>query len=175
MLDSQVREWPMELQLPTREIGPREEPERYPTRFIVNYGQWTPEEHEEELRKASQTWNQYEWDRQAREAALREKEEHERSMEEWKAQVEGRGNSSLIQLFHMDHLQSRHRLCVFFQMFTKLSGRMILLWLQGHSQSSRKLLHHPADRGQKLSTQRVNLQGLVPYSPSAASTHHPSQ
>ena len=27
ILDSQVREWPMELQLPTGEIGPREEPE----------------------------------------------------------------------------------------------------------------------------------------------------
>ena len=36
MLDSQVREWPMGLQLPTDEIGPREEPERYPARFIVN-------------------------------------------------------------------------------------------------------------------------------------------
>ena len=29
-------------QLPTREIGPQEEPERYPTRCIVNDGQWTP-------------------------------------------------------------------------------------------------------------------------------------
>ena len=155
MLDSQVREWPMELQRPTREIGPREDS----TRFIVN-GQWTPEEYEEELRKASQAWNQYEWDRRAREAALREKEEHDRSVEEWKAQVEGRGFTDL-QLFHLDHLQKRHRLGVFFQMFTKLSGRMILLWLQGHNQSSRKLLHHQEDRGQKLSIQRVNLQGLV--------------
>ena len=54
MIDPQAREWPLELQLPTREIGPREEPERYPTRFIVNDGQWTPAENEEELRKASQ-------------------------------------------------------------------------------------------------------------------------
>ena len=67
MLGSQVREWPMELQRPTREFGPGEDP----TRFIVNDGQWTPEEHEQELRKASQAWNQYEWDRRAREAALR--------------------------------------------------------------------------------------------------------
>ena len=42
MIDPQAREWPVELQLPTREIGPREEPERYPTRLIVNEGQWTP-------------------------------------------------------------------------------------------------------------------------------------
>ena len=43
----------MELQLPTGEIGPREEPERYAARFIVNEGQWTPAEHEEVLRKAA--------------------------------------------------------------------------------------------------------------------------
>ena len=36
MIDPRVEEWSIELQLPTREIGPREEPERYPTRFIVN-------------------------------------------------------------------------------------------------------------------------------------------
>ena len=92
MLSSQVREWPMELQLPTGEIGPREEPERYPTRFILSEGQWTPEElHEVELRKAAQGVNQWHWSREAREAALREKEEQDRSVEEWKAQVEGRG------------------------------------------------------------------------------------
>ena len=32
-VDPQVREWPVELQLPTGEIGPRPEPEVYPTRF----------------------------------------------------------------------------------------------------------------------------------------------
>ena len=46
MIDLQARERAVEFQLPTREIGPREEPERYPTRFIVNDGQWTPEEHD---------------------------------------------------------------------------------------------------------------------------------
>ena len=39
MMDSQVQEYPVELQLPTGEIGPRKEPERYATRFIVNDGQ----------------------------------------------------------------------------------------------------------------------------------------
>ena len=63
MLDSQVREWPMELQLPTGENGPREEPERYPTRFIVNDGDWTPAEHEELLRKAAQGCNCRDWNR----------------------------------------------------------------------------------------------------------------
>ena len=43
------------------------------------------------LRKAAQGVNQWDWNREAREAALREKEEHDRSVEEWKAQVEGRG------------------------------------------------------------------------------------
>ena len=31
-VDPQMREWPVELQLPTGEIGPREEPEVYPIR-----------------------------------------------------------------------------------------------------------------------------------------------
>ena len=75
--------------------------------------------------------------------------------------------SQTIQLFHLDHLQKRHRLRVFFQMFTKLSGRMMLLGLQGHNQSSRKLLRQQEDRGQNLSIQRVNKDW---YSPSAAST-----
>ena len=41
-VDPQVREWPVELQLPTGEIGPRPEPEVYPTRYVMNDGQWTP-------------------------------------------------------------------------------------------------------------------------------------
>ena len=60
-VDTQMREWPVELQLPTREIGPRPQPEVYPTRLIVNDGQWTPEEHVEELRKAAQAGNYYAW------------------------------------------------------------------------------------------------------------------
>ena len=50
--DPEVREWPGDLQLPTREHGPHPEPERYATRYVMNDGQWTPEEHEQVLRKA---------------------------------------------------------------------------------------------------------------------------
>ena len=91
MIGPQVREWPLELQLPTREIGPREEPERHPTRFIVNDGQWTPAEHEEELHKASQAWHPHAWNREAREEAERHNQEFNRSMADWKREVESRG------------------------------------------------------------------------------------
>ena len=91
MIDPQVREWPLELQLPTREVGPREEPKKYPTRYIVNDGQWNPEEHEEELRKAAQAGKFYAWNREAREEAERHNQEFMRSMAEWKTQVESRG------------------------------------------------------------------------------------
>ena len=66
-------------------IGPREEPEGVPG--------WTgnDSEHEEMLRKAAQGWNYRDWNRERREAELREKEEHERSIEEWQAQVESQG------------------------------------------------------------------------------------
>ena len=86
-----LQRWPEELQLPTGMIGPREDPEQYPTRFIVNDCGWTPDEHEEMLRKAAQAWNYHDWNRERREAELREKEEHERSIQEWQAQVESQG------------------------------------------------------------------------------------
>ena len=54
MIDPLMRKWPVELQLPTEEIGPREEPEIYPCRFIVTDGTMTEEEHEAVLRKAVQ-------------------------------------------------------------------------------------------------------------------------
>ena len=43
-VDPEARGWPVQLQLPSREYGPHPEPERYATRFIMNDGQWTPEE-----------------------------------------------------------------------------------------------------------------------------------
>ena len=144
MIDPQAEEWAVELQLPTREIGPREEPERYATRFIVNDGQWTPEEHEEQLYKASQAWNCKQWNREAREAAERHNAEFNRSMEEWKAQVERRGLKDHPAI-HLVHLRRRLHPCELFQMSTKLSGRMILPRLQGRNQSSRKPLQQQVE------------------------------
>ena len=37
-VDPHVQQWPVELQLPTREYGPHPEPEVYP---VMNDGQWT--------------------------------------------------------------------------------------------------------------------------------------
>ena len=91
IIDPQVREWPVELQLPTREIGPRPEPEVYPIRYIVNDGGWTPEEHVEVLRKAAQAGSYCAWNREAHEEAERQNQEYVRSMNEWKAEVESRG------------------------------------------------------------------------------------
>ena len=85
----------MELQIPTRgrEIGPREEPERYPTRFIVNDGQWTPEEHEEQLCTKQLKHGNYDmtWNPEAREEAERHSQEFQRGMAAWKREVESRG------------------------------------------------------------------------------------
>ena len=49
MMEVPVQPWAEELQLLTGQIGPREEPEQFPTRFIVNACGWTPAEHEEML------------------------------------------------------------------------------------------------------------------------------
>ena len=91
MMEVQVTRWPQELQLPTGMIGQREEPEQFPTRFIINDGRWTQEEHEELLRKAAQAWNYRDWNREQHDAALREKEAHERSIQEWEAKVDSQG------------------------------------------------------------------------------------
>ena len=91
VMEVPVQRWPQELQLPTGMIGPREDPEQFPTRLILNDGRWTEEEHEELLRKAAQGWNYCDWNRERHEAELREKEAHERSIEEWQAQVKSKG------------------------------------------------------------------------------------
>ena len=154
MLDSQVREWPVELQLPRGEIGPREEPERFATRFILNDGRWTQQSMKNCCTK------------QRRDAIT------EIGIEKFVKQPFGRKKSTIAvwkngkrkskvgifqatQTFHSDHLRKQHHLCVFFQKFTMLSGRMILPWLQGHNQSSRKLHRLQADRDRKLSSQTL--------------------
>ena len=166
MIDPEAREWAVELQLPTREIGPREEPERYATRFIVNDGQWTPEEHENELYKAAQAGHCKQWNREAREAAERQYKEFNRNMEEWKAQVESRGFKDHPA---MPHGPRRLHPCKLFQTFTMLSDRMILPGLLRRSRSSRRPLQQQADPGQQLSIQEMNLRRLVQHQ---CSLHH---
>ena len=90
-IDPEAREWPVQLQLPSREYGPQEEPERYATRFVVNDGQWTPEEHEVQLRQAPQATNTHLWNREARESAERANREYAPQMEDWRARVEAAG------------------------------------------------------------------------------------
>ena len=65
-VDPQVQEWPVELQLPTREYGPHPEPEVYPCRFLMNDGQWSEAEREAHLHKAAQATNLHVWNREAR-------------------------------------------------------------------------------------------------------------
>ena len=48
-----VQRWAQELQLPTLEHGPREEPERFATRYILDDGTMTQEAHDALLRKAA--------------------------------------------------------------------------------------------------------------------------
>ena len=76
-----------ELRLPTREIGPREEPERFVTRWMVNDGGWTVEEFDALLRKARKAFNNYEMEREIEDAVQREKEAHDRSINEWEARI----------------------------------------------------------------------------------------
>ena len=173
MMEVPVQLWAEELQLPTGQIGPREEPERYATRFIVNDGTWTPAEHEEILHKAAQGCNYRDWNRERREAE--QNYGRKKNMNEVSRNGKPRSRaepSSAIHVFHVVHLQRKLRPCVFFPMFMKPSGRMILLGLHGHSQSSRKLLHLQEDRGQTFSFLKVNLQGLV--QPQCSLHHHPS-
>ena len=131
--DPQVQEWPVELQLPTREIGPRPEPEVYPCRFLMNDGQWTAEEHVAHLHKAAQAGNFYAWNREAREEAERQNREYVRSMSgKQKSNVQA---SRSIHSSLTVHLPRVLHPCEFFQMSMMLFVRMILLRLQCRSRS----------------------------------------
>ena len=61
VMEVPVQRWVQELQLPTGEIGPREESEIFATRFIVNDGTMSPAENEELLRKTAQGFNNRDW------------------------------------------------------------------------------------------------------------------
>ena len=79
--------------------------------------------------------------------------------------------SKLTLPFHLVHLRRNLPLCAFFQMFTRLSGRMILVRLQGRIQSSRKHLQQQAEAVQDVSIQTMSLQGLAQHQCSLH--HHP--
>ena len=87
-VDPQVQEWPVELQLPTREYGPHPEPEVYPCRFVMSDGQWTEAEHEAQ---APQPTNLHVWNREVRAEAERRNREFAQSMADWRTRVEGAG------------------------------------------------------------------------------------
>ena len=122
-VDPEAREWPVQLQpIQGRVCGPQEEPERYPTRFIMNDGQWTPEEHEAQLRQATQATNAHLWSCEAREAA-----ERANRLVKWKngEPVSKQQGSRRIQQCLKVHLQKAFPQHEFFQMSMKLFVRMI--------------------------------------------------
>ena len=71
-----VQRWAPELQLPTLEHGPREKPERFATRYILNDGTMTQEAHDALLRKAAQAFNNQDMERELDNAMAREREAH---------------------------------------------------------------------------------------------------
>ena len=155
-----VQRWAQELQLPTLEHGPREEPERFATRYILNDGTMTQEAHDALLRKAAQAFNNRDMDREIEAAIQREKEAHERSIKEWEARIAA-PRFRIIRLFHVVHPQQELHLCVHFRMSMQLFVRMIPLRLHILNQSSRRLHRLWEGRYLQASTLTRNLQGLV--------------
>ena len=93
---SQIHEVPVlptyveELRLPSREYGPHPEPERFATRYILNDGTMTQEAYDELTRKASQSFNNRDMEKERRQAEAAEYEAHLRSIQEWEAKVKAR-------------------------------------------------------------------------------------
>ena len=82
-----VQRWVQELQLPTIEHGPREEPERFVSRYIPNDGSLTRQAYDALLRRAAQTFNNQDMEREIEDAVQREQEAHDRSVKEWEARI----------------------------------------------------------------------------------------
>ena len=74
VMEVPVQHGAQELQLPTLEHGPREEPERFATRYLLNDGTMTQEAHDALLRKAAQAFNNRDVTREIEDAVQREKE-----------------------------------------------------------------------------------------------------
>ena len=82
-----------ELRLPTREIGPQDEPEKFVTRWLVNDGSYTDEEFDALLRKARQAFSNYDMELETEDALQREREEYDRRVKEWERRIAARNLS----------------------------------------------------------------------------------
>ena len=100
---SQIHEVPVrrhyveELQLPSLEYGPRPEPERFASRFILNDGTMShdtlllvAEAYDELTHRAAQSFNNRDMEIERQQAEAAEHEAHQRSIQEWDAQIKAR-------------------------------------------------------------------------------------
>ena len=84
------RHYVEELQLPSLEYGPRPEPERFASRFILNDGTTSQNAYDELTRKAAQSFNNRDMEIERQQAEAAEHEAHQRSIQEWDAQIRAR-------------------------------------------------------------------------------------
>ena len=139
-----------ELRLPTREMGPHEEPERFATKRMVNDGSYTDEEFDALLRKARQAFNNRDMGLETEDAVRREREAYERSVKQWERRIAAREIPDHRDI-HVVHLQQELHLCVYFLMSMQHFVRMIPPWLHIHNKSSRRLHRLQEDRRHQAS------------------------
>ena len=149
-----------ELQLPSLEYGPRPEPERFATRYILNDGSMPQEEYEELMRKAAQPFNNRDMEIERQQAEAAEHEAHQRSIEEWEAKVKTRelDNAALPCGPTPQGTSSMRVLPNVHEALRQNDPKMTSL-----NQSSRRLHLHWAVHGHQRSTLMQSLQGLVQY------------
>ena len=134
-----VQRWAQELQLPTLEHGPREEPERFATRYILNDGTMTQEAHEcvvaakQPRHSTTRLW------KGRLKMLFKGRKKHMNEVSRSGKRESQPKNSRIIMIFHVVHLQQELRLCVHFQMSMQHFVRMIPLRLHILNQSSRRL------------------------------------
>ena len=161
VMEVPVQRWAPELQLPTLEQGPREEPERFATRYILNDGTMTQEAHDALLRRAAQAFNNQDMERELDNAMAREHAAHERSVREWEARIAAQELRDHPGYSTWSTIRQELRLCEHFQMSMQHFVRMTPLRLHILNQSSRRLRHLWEGRCQQASILTRNLQGLV--------------
>ena len=158
VMEVPVLRWAPELQLPTLEQGPREEPERFATRYILNDGTMRRMMHccakqpRHSTTKTCKGSSMMLWQGS--------KQHMNEVSESGKQEMQPR-NSGIIRIFHMVHRRQELRLCEHFQMSMQHYVRMTLLMLHSLNQSSRKLRPPQEGRFQKASILTRNLRRLV--------------